>query len=70
MDLSELEGYKAATKFLEYYWKAMNSDDMTVALSAMQLIDEDRSIDPAARNVWRESVRVVVEEREQPSTVK
>lgn len=63
MDISELEGYKAAIKFLEYYWKAMSSDDMAVVLGAMQLIDENRSIDPAALNVWRESVQAVIDER-------
>lgn len=54
--ISEIDGYKAMVLFLEYYWKAMNSDDLAVILGGMQLGEENQSADPAARNLWGQCV--------------
>jgi hypothetical protein len=54
--ISEIDGYKAMTLFLEYYWKEMNSEDLAVILGGMQLGDKNESLDPAARYIWEKCI--------------
>lgn len=56
--LTELEGFKSMTVFLNYYSKDFKSDDIASLLGSMALIDE-RPLDIALWNDWLQAMEKV-----------
>ena len=67
--IAVVDGYKAMVDFLDAFWKRgdSQSEDIAVLLSWMRLMPDGGSADPAMLEDWKDSVRRIVLQAEQPS---
>lgn len=56
MQLTMEEAYKSMFLYLEAYYERTNSDDVGALLGGMMILDDGKTMDPAAWNDWIDCV--------------
>jgi hypothetical protein len=56
ISLTQLQGYNAIFKLLDYYYKETKSDDLGGLLSGMCFVADGRTADPAIWGEWIKSI--------------
>ncbi|MFA6066166.1 MAG: hypothetical protein WC707_03220 [Candidatus Babeliaceae bacterium] len=62
-ELTKLQAFNVMRKFLENYYEKTLSDDIGALLGDLQLLQDNRTADPAAWNDWLNCINQIVNEK-------